>query len=871
MTGRIRLLLRGIREVGVRPAWDGIVHAVRTPWIEAKFADPERPLRGIALILACIRRLSARSRDEASAGPIVTSPGSLLSVARRGQTLTLTFTDAAFTLTILAPDLCHVTHARSHGRSASTTIGPGAAEAILSRPHSEWPACPFEVVETPSGVEVRTERLIWAVSRTDGRIALRDLQGNDVIEGAAAGWTADGRVACRWKIPPDAHFYGLGMRTTGLDRRGGSYVNWNTDPRTYEGGDDPVNLCVPFFMALHSEGRQAYGLLLENTTRSRVDLGQADVETLSIEVEDDALGYYLIYGPSPAAVLERYADLTGRVPLFPLWALGYHQSRWSYFPDQSVRRVARDFRQTHAVPCDAIHLDIHYMHGNRCFTWDPSGFPDPTGLIADLHGQGFRIVTIIDPGIKADRGYRVFRDGLDRDVFCRYPDGRLCIGPVWPGNCAFPDFTHPGGRAWWGDLHAELLDAGVDGIWADMNEPALFGEHGATLPAPARHDLEGHAGDHRRAHNVYGLQMARATAEGLARLRPERRPFVLTRSGWAGVQRYAAHWTGDNRSTWESLRLTLPMVLGLGLSGIGFTGADVGGFKGFPSAELFTRWLQLGVFLPFFRSHTALDSPDQEPWSWGEPFLSINRDTIRFRYQLLPYLYTALWKCTQNGMPIARPLLLAFHDDPTARALEDEFLCGDALLVAPVLEEGAVRRSVYLPAGGWYDLWDDSLHEGPAHVEVQAPLERIPVFVRAGSVVPAISAEGEDVPSHTGRGLQAGSARTLALHLYPPAGRGDEPCRSLLYEDDGESLAHLQGEVRLTHFETVRTDTGLEVTRISEGAFEGACSRFVVVVHDVAPPPKTVEGWSGGEVAFAREQRTLRMSGGTFDRLRMRW
>ena len=271
------------------------------------------------------------------------------------------------------------------------------------------------------------------------------------------------------------------------------------------------------------------------------------METSELLVPTDVLGVHGIshHGPSPAAVLQRYTDLTGRVPLFPLWALGYHQSRWSYFPAQSVRRVARDFRQTHAVPCDAIHLDIHYMDGNRCFTWDPSGFPDPAGLIADLHAQGFRIVTIIDPGIKADRGYRVFRDGLDQDVFCRYPDGGLCVGPVWPGNCAFPDFTHPRGRAWWGDLHARLLDAGVDGIWADMNEPALFGEHGATLPGPARHDLEGHPGDHRRAHNVYGLQMARATAEGLVRLRPERRPVGLTRSGWAGAHRYAAHGLGS--------------------------------------------------------------------------------------------------------------------------------------------------------------------------------------------------------------------------------------------------------------------------------------------------------------------------------------
>ncbi|HIE38067.1 MAG TPA: DUF5110 domain-containing protein, partial [Anaerolineae bacterium] len=353
-----------------------------------------------------------------------------------------------------------------------------------------------------------------------------------------------------------------------------------------------------------------------------------------------------------------------------------------------------------------------------------------------------------------------------------------------------------------------------------------------------------------------GLSMARATAEGLSRLRPDRRPFVLTRSGWAGVQRYAAHWTGDNRSTWDSLRLTLPMVLGLGLSGVAFTGADVGGFAGFASGELFTRWLQMGVFLPFLRAHTIFDSPDQEPWSWGEPYLSINRETIRLRYRLLPYLYTALWQCAQTGVPIARPLFLAFQDDPATHDLEDEFLCGDHLLVAPVLEEGARERAVYLPAGAWYDFWTDVRYEGPAWIEVEAPLSCTPLFVRAGSVLPL-------GPAVDYVGQRAAPPPTL--HVYPGGGTG------WLYEDDGESQAYRRGEYRLARFTLSASGTSLHLTREVEGAFDPGYRRSAIVVHDVDRPPRVVDGLPGVEATYDPERRTLRMTGGSFTALTLSW
>ncbi len=820
MDNPLLLLLRGIRTVGLGPTWNGVAHAVRTRWVEAKFADPERPLRGLPLLAAFLRRIPVPPGAFPPPGPIVATPGPLLSVRREENALHCQFAHASLTVQALAPDRIRVVWALTPSPQPHPSLPlAGEGEGV-----------PPEVAGEGVRATLRTDHLLCQVS-PDGRITILDADGAVVAEEAApVGWAAGSplhgeaegrpsRALLRWRVSPETHFYGLGERAAPLDLRGGVYVNWNTDPRTYGPGDDPLYLCVPFLLALSPEGRRAFGLLLENPTRSRLDLGRADPETITIEVDDATVEYFFFYAPTVAQLVERFTEETGRHPLFPRWALGYHQCRWSYYPEERVRRLASQFRETYQVPCDSIHLDIHHMDGYRVFTWDRQRFPDPAGMIADLHAQGFKVVTINDPGVKADPKYWVFQDGLRRGMFCRYPDGRVFIGPVWPGNCAFPDFTDPRVREWWGDLYRGLLEAGVDGIWDDMNEPALFGEDDATIPGPVRHDLDGVGGDHRRAHNLYGLNMARATAEGLARLRPDRRPFVITRSGWTGVQRYAAHWTADNRSDWASLRQTLPMVLNLGLSGIAFTGSDIGGFEGFATGELFTRWLQMSVFFPFCRAHTYFASPDQEPWSWGEPYLSINREFIRLRYRLLPYLYTALWQCTRTGTPIVRPLLLAFQDDPTTHALDDEFLCGDALLVAPVLEEGATRRQVYLPAGLWYDFWTDAVHEGPVWVEAEAPLERIPVFVRAGAVIP------------TGPEMDFVGQRPtdpLTLHLYPPPER--EKVLSFLYEDDGETLAYQRGEYLLHRF--ALSVGSLEWTR--EGGYDPGPRRVEAVLHQGA-------------------------------------
>jgi len=840
MPNILSLLLRGIKQLGLVTTWDSITYQMRQKRYQARFGSSgpsSRPAKSDYL-----------------------RPGHITSHTRQGRTVTITCANGSYALTLLAPDLIRV---RFHPTPTPQSPLSIPHSYPIAKPDDDWPPCDFHVVETEATVEIKTSRLACRVAKASGKLAFLDLEGNVVNEDeAGVGYHPAGHVICHKRIQPDEHFYGLGERTCRLDRRGRRYEMWNTDPQTYQPDQDPIHLCMPVLLGLHSRGRQGYGILFDNTFRGRFDLGASRADVASFEAEGGELCYYFIYGPALTTVVERYTELTGRMTLPPLWVLGYHQSRWSYCPEARVRKLAADFREVHHVPCDCIHLDIHYMDGYRCFTWDPERFPDPAGLIADLHEQGFKVIVIIDPGIKTDRRYWVCKSGLEQDVFCKYPDGKtLFKGPVWPGNCYFPDFTNPRVRAWWGDLYKVLTDVGVDGVWNDMNEPSVFGPLGTTFPDFVRHDLEGRGGDHVEAHNVYGMQMARATVEGLMRLRPDERPVVITRSGWAGVQRYALSWTGDNEATWEQLWLTMPMLMNLGLSGLAHTGPDVGGFSGFATGELFTRWLQMGVFLPFLRAHTSLHDPDQEPWSWGEPYLSVNRRHIELRYRLLPYLYTAFWQCAQTGLPIVRPLLLAFQDDTATHTLDDQFLCGDAFLVAPVIEEGATRRSVYLPAGVWYDFWTDEPFRGPAHIEVEAPLERVPLFVRAGSVVPLGSPM-----QYVGEG----PADRLTLHVYPGDGEGQ------LYEDDGHTWAFQNGNYRLTHF-ILSTDEGpplrLDLRRQTEGHYEPEYRDFEVVIHGVdrLPHTATADGEPIEQCELDDSGHAIRLYVGLFACLIVEW
>ena len=696
------------------------------------------------------------------------------------------FSQGELEVTFLAPDLVRVTWL------------PGILSVpyAIAKDESQWDPVASSFEEQGETCALVTSAMRVEVGR-EGWITFRTAGGTVVREDLPPRWQGDACVHTA-RLQEGEAIYGLGGRAAPWNRRGTVLRLWNRDPGgAYGPGDDPLYVNIPTYLGIHASG--TYLVFFENSYAATFDLGKSQPGLAEHYFAGGALRYYVAIG-SPATVISRYTELTGRPDLPPLWSLGYHQSRWSYYPEERVRRLAADFDR-YDIPCDAIHLDIDYMDGYRVFTWDRERFPHLPALAADLLARGIHLVTIIDPGVKVDPGYHVYQEGLAAGAFCKLPDRAAAQAPVWPGWCVFPDFTDARTRSWWGEQYRGLVEAGVSGFWNDMNEPATFVSEGdPTLPLATQHSMEGRGGDHCEGHNLYGLLMARATAEGVARLAPERRPFVLTRSGWAGMQRYAWNWTGDSVSNWDSLRLVTPMVMGLGLSGVALTGPDVGGFSGAPTPELFIRWLQLGTFMPFFRTHTSAGTPDQEPWSYGEPYLGIAREFIRLRYALLPYTYTAAWQASAYGWPMVRPL---FWPDgpctpgaatPCAAQTDDAFFFGDALLVAPVLEPEATARSVTMPAGAWYDFWDGTLYNGPGEVTLIAPLARLPVLVRAGTVLPMTA---------PARNTAAQSQDQLTLHVYPPIADGEST--SVLYTDAGDGFGYRQGQFCLSQFRLARS------------------------------------------------------------------
>jgi alpha-glucosidase len=644
-----------------------------------------------------------------------------------------------------------------------------------------------------------------------------------------------GSVRCYKRLAPGERILGAGEYTAPLDRRGQHLVFWNSDPPQPHGDDTrSMYASIPFWLGLRA-GR-AYGIFLDSAWRSDLDAGATRPDVLSFGVAGGDLTYYIFAGPTPAAILARYADLTGHMPLPPRWALGYAQSRWSYYPEAMVRHLAEQFR-ARRIPCDALWLDIDYMDGYRVFTWNSRRFPDPARLLSDLRAAGFKVVTIVDPGVKADPTDTTFREGLERDYFIRRPDGALFIGVVWAGESVFPDFTRAEVRHWWGERHRALLDPGVAAIWDDMNEPALNDRfvpgaktpHGSGMSPDAlqRPDGYGEGGDapvpHRALHNVYGMQMARATYEGLARLRPDQRPFVLSRSGYAGIQRYAVLWTGDNSSRWDHLRLASRMCLALGLSGVPFCGFDTGGFWLPATGELLVRYTQLGAVFPFFRNHSALGTPDQEPWAFGPHVEALVRAAIELRYRLLPYLYTVFAEAARDGAPIARALIYAFPDDETLAGVDDEHLLGADLLCAPVMEEDQPRRVVHFPRGAWVDWQSGERVIGPARRPVDSPLDVLPLFVREGAILPLGPVQqysGEDVDHLI----------TLACYLGAEEGA---TASGMLYEDDGATPAYRDGAFRLTRF-TAERHGGNTVTvraEAAEGRYDAPAHGWLVELH----------------------------------------
>lgn len=603
-------------------------------------------------------------------------------------------------------------------------------------------------VRTPGGTVLRRELppRWWEPVRPAGA-------AQEPPAGAGAAGSGSARSA-RWllrsEVAADARVFGLGGRAAGPRLRDGSYRLWNTDPKGGFGpGVDPLYITMPVQLVVADAGTHL--VFHDNTWDGRVVLREGEEGAGSgadrpgsceLRMEGGPLRCWVLVGP-PGRVLQGWAGLTGGAAVPPEWALGYQHARWGFGSAAEVRRIVAGYAER-GLPLSAVHLDIDHHDGHRVFTVDRAAFPDLPGLARELAGAGVRLVSIVDPAVEA--GGEVHAAGLAvgaHGAFVRDAAGREVRGEVWPGECAYPDFTDPEVREWWGGLYGERLAQGFAGVWHDMNEPVSFAPFGdRTLPRSARHALDGAGGDHREAHNVYALGMARAGWEGLVRLRPDERPFLFSRSGWAGMQRYGGTWSGDVESTWDGLRASLALVLGLGLCGVPYSGPDVGGFWGSPSPELYLRWLQLGSYLPLFRTHSAIWAGRREPWEFGPGAAAGARAVLDERERLRPYFVTLAHLARRTGAPYVRPLWWGAPEDRALRDCEDAFLLGDALLVAPVLECGADRRAVRLPRGRWYDTATGTAYEGPGQVLLDAPQDRIPVLARAGSLLPVRAPDG---------------------------------------------------------------------------------------------------------------------------------
>jgi alpha-glucosidase len=425
-------------------------------------------------------------------------------------------------------------------------------------------------------------------------------------------------------------------------------------------------------------------------------------------------------------------------------------------------------------------------------------------MISELKQDGFRTIVIIDQGIKIDKQYKVYQEGMVGKYFCVRGDGPLYKGNVWPGECHFPDFTNPKARKWWTSLFEDLAADGVDGVWNDMNEPAEF-ERG-TFPFDVRHDFDGHPCTHRKAHNVYGSLMAQSTYDGLQRWSKEKRAFTITRSAYAGVQKHASVWTGDNVASWEHLTIANIQCQRLSMSGVSFTGSDVGGFVESPDGELYTRWMQMAVFHPFYRTHSSGDHGDKEPWVFADKYLNVVRRFIELRYELLPYIYSTFHQYATEGIPMIRSMALLYQKDLEARKAEEQFMFGDYILIKPVAEEGLKKDKIYLPAGGWYDFWSHKHYSGRQTIEVATPLDRMPIFVKAGAVVPF-----QPKMQYTDEFV----FDTLTLDIY----LGDEKVETSIYEDEGEGFVYKEGAYLIRKITTLRAESAHIIKQTQKGDY----------------------------------------------------
>ncbi len=630
----------------------------------------------------------------------------------------------------------------------------------------------IEIEKQPYNIVVREIN----ISQSTKELSNQYFNSNVILRDYAnLNWiNEDHKISKNFELMEDKYI-GLGEKTGPVNRKGNAYTMWNSDVPAYGLEQDPLYVSIPFYIGVNNHN--SYGIYVDHSCKSYFNFGAACNFT-SISVEDDHLRYYLILGNNTAEIAKKYRNLTGHTPLPPKWSLGFHQSRWSYKSQDEVMSLAAEFKKKN-MPVDAIHLDIHYMDACKVFTFNQQQFKNPKLMVDELKNNGINIITILDPGIKIEKGYQAYDKALKNDLFLKYPNGQNYEAGVWPGLCAFPDFTNPKARKWWSESVKFYTDLGISGLWNDMNEPAAWGKE---VPTYIRFNREGHISNLTQNRNIYGMQMARATREGAETLL-QKRVFTLTRAGFAGIQRYAAVWTGDNVASDEHMMLSFKLLTNMSLCGVDLVGADVGGFMNPATPELFTRWMSAAAFTPFYRAHKMIDMPQSEPWCYGDIHTEINRYYMQLRYRLMPYLYATMQNNefpALKSMAYFQELSEQNHENGFNDKFESQFILGNSILVAPA-KSTQKSTEVYLPkvpkSNKWYSLHSDIQYAANQKYYVASPLSQLPIFVKAGSVIPEIIPQKiENTQSKTD---------TLNFHVYYSE-MGDY--EGYFYDDDGISL-----------------------------------------------------------------------------------
>jgi len=673
----------------------------------------------------------------------------------------------------------------------------------------------FRILETEGMVTLKTDSLRLDISTHPVRFRFLTTDNQVINEDDTFGttWVGD-EVTTYKKLQDGEKFIGLGEKTGNLNRRGEAHTNWNTDNPGYQVDDDDLYSTFPFYIGIHSGLK--YGIFFDNTYKSLFNFGASNDRFSSFGADGGEMNYYFIFGSNIRHIINQYTLLTGRINIPPIWSLGFHQSRWSYYPDSEVLTLAKTFREK-KIPLDAIHLDIHFMDAYKIFTWHPERFPNPAETLGKLKAMNVHTTVIVDPGIKVEKGYKAYEEGVSKNYFIKYPDGQDYTAQVWPGWCHFPDFTKPVVRKWWGDSFAPMINDGVEGFWTDMNEIASWG--GGYTPSLVQLDWEGRFASYRKAKNAYGMQMSRSTYEGTRNLMNGRRPFTLTRASYAGAQRYTAIWTGDNVASDTHMMLGCRLVNSLGINGMAFAGVDVGGFIGTASPALFARWLTIGTFTPFFRVHKASNENQSEPWSYGEVVENISRNYISLRYRLLPYLYSAFAEAHKTGIPVNRTLVIDNTSDEKCwyYAYQQQFMFGPSIMVAPVESTKEITK-VYLPIGTWYDFFTGTKYIGEQELMIECPLDKLPVFVKGGSIIPMQSI----VQSTTEK-----PSDTIFIHVY----YGNEASVFDYYEDDGFTYAYETGSFLETRMSFQPADKKIVIEPLITKSYTSKFKTIGIILH----------------------------------------